>query len=138
MNIIMFDDSPEDSLLMENAIAESESSKNFYVIHEFKSAKEFIEKTSIHEPSVFFIDLSFPDGDGFELLKSINKKHKNNPYLIPIILSTSKNNKDVYKSRECGAFSYIVKPDDFKDWVKLVNKSYNYWQDLNRFPSECL
>ena len=135
MNIIMFDDSPEDSLLLESAITETGSDKRFQVIHRYNSAKEFIDKTNIDEPSVLFIDLSFPDGDGFELLKRVINKHQNNPFLIPVILSTSKNNKDILKSRQCGAFSYIVKPDGFKDWVDMVNKSFNYWQGLNRFPT---
>ena len=134
MKFIMLDDSQEDSLLFENAIKENDTENDFEVIHRFKCAVKYINETELNSPSLLFIDINFPDGDGHELLKRVISKHKDNPNVIPIMLSTSKNTTDIQKSRSNGAFTYVVKPEGYRDWINMVNKSFDYWKNINEFP----
>lgn len=134
MNYIMLDDSKTDCQLLEYALAETGKKSNFMQINSFSEAKDFFENNSISEPTLVCIDLNFPDGDGFVLLECVNECVKNQYNIIPIVLSTSASDRDIKKAREMGAFSYVVKPADFVDWVEFINNTERYWSTVNRFP----
>jgi len=134
MNYLMFDDSETDCRLMEYALAETGNKSTFKQINNYKDAYEYFDKNTEIEPTLLCVDLNFPDGDGFEILENVSKKVAKLSNIVPIVLSTSSSAKDIKKAREKGAFSYVVKPADFIDWVEFVNNTDKYWSRVNRFP----
>ena len=134
MNYIMLDDSKTDCQLLEYALAETGNKSSFMQINSFSEAKEFFENNCVSEPTLVCIDLNFPDGDGFSLLECISEQVRGQYNIIPIVLSTSSSDRDIKKAREKGAFSYVVKPADFVDWVEFINNTDKYWNSVNRFP----
>ena len=134
MNYLMFDDSETDCRLMKYALVETGNESTFKQINNYKDAYEYFDKNTETEPTLLCVDLNFPDGDGFSILENIKKKIDKLANVIPIVLSTSSSAKDIKKAREKGAFSYVVKPADFLDWVEFVNNTDKYWTRVNRFP----
>ena len=130
----MLDDSKTDCQLLEYALAEIGGKSTFHQINSYKDAQTFFKSKTIDTPTLVCIDLNFPDGDGFNLLETVSGLTKQDPYIIPIVLSTSSSDKDIEKAREKGAFSYVVKPADFVDWVEFVSSTNKYWKHINRFP----
>lgn len=80
-----------------------------------KDAKEYLKN---HKPNLIILDLTLPDGNGFELYESVIKE-KN----IPTIFLTAKDDEEtIVKGLEIGAEDYITKPFSTKELLTRVNK----------------
>jgi two-component system, response regulator len=85
-------------------------------------------------PKVILLDLKLPKVDGLEVLKRL----KSDPHTrnIPVvILTSSREERDLIESYRLGVYSYIVKPVDFKQFIEAVQQLGLYWLLLNQ-PAE--
>ena len=86
------------------------------------------------KPGVIFLDLNMPKKSGHEALKEI----KASPELcrIPVImLSISKDNRDITRSYELGASSFITKPFSFHELVEVLKVFKQYWFEIVALPA---
>ena len=84
-------------------------------------------------PALVLLDLKLPIVDGIDVLKAI----RSNPItkkLIVVILTSSKEEKDLINGYNLGVNSYLIKPVDFKDFLDLIQQVDNYWLKLNKTP----
>lgn len=99
---------------------------NMDSVYSFKQAEEIIEKESY---DLFILDISLPDGNGFELCEKIRKLN----YDIPIIFLTARDlEKDIIRGFDLGADDYITKPFNVKILKKkivAILKRYRKIQD---------
>ena len=96
-----------------------------------KDAIDFLEKESL--PFLVLLDLNLPFIDGFKVLEYIRSNHKTK--LIPvIILSSSKESRDIKRIYSLGANSYIQKPVDAKKFYEVADLIHDYWFNLNQNP----
>jgi CheY-like chemotaxis protein len=80
------------------------------------------------------LDLKLPKVDGLEVLRAIKGDPRTK--VIPVIvLTSSKEEKDIVESYRLGVNSYIVKPVDFDKFVEAVKDIGFYWLLLNQFPT---
>ena len=94
---------------------------------------EFSDPKRSPRPGIVLLDLRLPKVDGLEVLKTI----KSDPDLrhIPvIILTTSAAETDIVKAYDSYANSYLVKPVDFSQFVKLMDTLGYYWLAWNEYP----
>ncbi len=94
---------------------------------------EFNDLERYPRPGIILLDLRLPKVDGLEVLRII----KTDPHLsrIPvIILTTSAAETDIAKAYDCHANSYLVKPVDFSQFVKLMDTLGYYWLAWNEYP----
>ncbi len=85
------------------------------------------------KPFLVLLDLNLPRINGFQVIKKL----KNDEILkfIPIIiLTSSREKKDMIKSYKLGANGYIQKPIEFKDFIEMIQKIGEYWMDINQHP----
>lgn len=84
-------------------------------------------------PVFILLDLNMPKKDGREALKEI--KENADLRIIPVIVfTTTKNETEIRRCYELGANSYIVKPVNYEDLVKVVTQVRNYWFTVSTLP----
>lgn len=85
------------------------------------------------QPAVILLDLNMPRVDGLSVLRSL--KTRDGLRRIPIvILTTSKEDRDINTAYDLGANSYIVKPVDFDNFLQVAQQIELYWCITNELP----
>lgn len=139
INILMADDDPDDRLLMKEALEEIELPNAIDFVEDgaelmdylYQKGRFLIDKTV--KPNLILLDLNMPKINGHEALRLI----KSDPVLrrIPVIvLTTSKAEGDVIKTYDLGVNSYISKPADFDELVKVAREIERYWFGIVELP----
>ncbi|HTL73711.1 MAG TPA: response regulator [bacterium] len=140
IEILLVEDSQDDLDMTLRALRKANLANKIQVARDGAEALEFIFCEGAHAgrkmesvPKVILLDLKLPKVDGFEVLKRI----KNDPRTraIPVvILTSSKEQRDVVESYHLGVNSYIVKPVNFEGFASAVGDLGMYWLLLNQPP----
>lgn len=84
-------------------------------------------------PQVVLLDLKLPKVDGLEVLREIRRNRRTR--LLPVvILTTSKEDRDIAHGYNLGANSYVRKPVDFDQFIEAIRQLGMYWLQLNKGP----
>ncbi len=140
-NILLVEDREDDILLTLRAFRATGNNNNIIVARDGVEALDLLFGGSSFLtdaeklPSLILIDLKLPKVDGKEVLREIREKEKTR-FLPVVILTSSKEEKDILECYELGANSYIRKPLDYKAFIDLLNQVENYWLYLNETPNE--
>lgn len=96
---------------------------------------EYADREVYPLPDLILLDLKLPGIDGHEILRRV--KSKEGLKRIPVvILTSSKDEGDRALSYDIGANSFLVKPVDFGDFIKVIQQIAGYWLVLNVGPPE--
>jgi CheY-like chemotaxis protein len=94
---------------------------------------EFTGRDISDKPKVIFLDIKMPKISGLEVLRII--KNDERTKLIPVVMMTSsKEEKDILESHQLGANSYVVKPVGFDNFSKSITDLGFYWLIVNNTP----
>ena len=140
VEILLVEDNPNDVELTLRALKKNNLTNKVYVVKDGAEALEYIfaNGTYAHRkiedhPRVILLDLKLPKVDGLEVLRRIKSDERTK--VIPVvILTSSKEERDLVESYKLGANSYIAKPVDFDSFVKAVAELGLYWLLLNQPP----
>lgn len=138
VDILIVEDDMDDAELAILALEKYCSGHRIHLCRDGADALEFLavdterkEKDMPHIPSVIFLDLKLPKLDGHEVLRRLRENRTTSR--IPVVMLTSSNHeKDVVRSYELGANSYIVKPMDFDEFSRVLDEAGQYWLVHNR------
>jgi len=84
-------------------------------------------------PRLALLDLAMPKIDGMELLRQI--KQNETLRTIPVVmLTSSRNEKDIMKCYQAGANAYVVKPVDYQEFRTVVGQLLIFWMCMNEAP----
>lgn len=141
VEILLVEDNPDDVELTLHALRTNNVTNKIQVARDGAEALDFIFGRGPHAgrslrdgPKVILLDLKLPKVDGLEVLRQI----KNDPSVqrIPVVvLTSSREERDVVRSYELGVNSYIVKPVDFAQFAEAVRQLGLYWTILNQPPA---
>mgnify|MGYP000854670873 CR=1 FL=1 len=140
--VLLVEDSPDDVELILRALSRSYTTVEVIVAHDGVEALSFLFGTGAYAernmsvmPAVVFLDLKLPRINGFEVLERIRSDERTK--LLPVVILTSSNEeKDLIRSYELGANSYVCKPVDFTEFSDVIRQLGSYWLFLNESPME--
>jgi len=140
--ILLAEDSDRDAELTLNAMAQHKLANEIERVRDGAEALDYLyrrgqfsDRPSGH-PAVVLLDLKMPRVDGLEVLRQI----RSDPdlKLIPVVVMTSsREERDVLKSYELGANTYVVKPLKFDEFVNAVEQVGIFWAIINQPPPGC-
>ncbi len=131
--VLLIEDNPDDVELTIKAFQKNGITNKIVVAHDGVEAIDMLFGPNAIKPVVVMLDIKLPKVDGFEVLKRI--KSDNGTKLIPIvILTSSKEEQDLFNSYALGANSYVRKPVDFDQFIDVVKHLGLYWLLVNEPP----
>lgn len=134
-HILLVEDNPDDVELTRRALIKANILNPIDVVNDGVEATEFLFGNGRSDPlpALILLDLKLPKVDGLEVLKRIRSEERTR--LLPVvILTSSKEEKDLVEGYSLGANSYIRKPVDFNEFVTAVSQLGMYWLILNETP----
>lgn len=135
--ILLVEDNPDDIELTLRALRKNNISNEIVVTHDGIDALDYLFGTGVHAgrdtslmPAIILLDLKLPKLDGIEVLKQLRADERTR-FLPVVILTSSKEEKDLVNSYRRGANSYVCKPVDFAQFTEAVRQLGLYWLLLN-------
>ena len=140
VEILLVEDNPNDVELTLRALKKRNLANKLHVVRDGAEALEFIFATGAyadrdidHQPRVILLDLKLPKVDGLEVLRKVKSDERTK--VIPVVVLTcSKEERDMVESYKLGANSYITKPVDFDKFAQTVSELGYYWLLVNQPP----
>ncbi|MCX6162413.1 MAG: response regulator [Ignavibacteriae bacterium] len=139
--ILIVDDSPKDVELTIAALAENNLANEVIVAEDGEEALDYLNKRGKYAdgdnviPAVILLDIKMPKMNGIELLKHIRSDPKFK--LIPVIMVTSsREERDLGESYKLGANAYVVKPVDIAQFFNAIKVLGQFWAVVNLPPPE--
>ncbi|MFN0127437.1 MAG: response regulator [Verrucomicrobiales bacterium] len=140
LEILLVEDNPADAELTLRALRKRHLANHLVHVGDGQAALDFLFGAGSHagrdtseKPKVVLLDLKLPKGDGIEVLRQLRADARTR--LLPVVvLTSSREERDVVDTYQLGANSYIVKPVDFEKYSEAVSNLGMYWLLLNEPP----
>jgi CheY-like chemotaxis protein len=135
--ILLVEDMPTDVELTRELLAELAGDHVLHVARDGEAALDFLYRRAPHEdaprPAIILLDLNLPRRNGHEVLATI--KADAALRTIPVIvLTTSRSDADVLAAYRGHANCFITKPQDFDEFVAVVQAIQVFWLQIARLP----
>jgi CheY-like chemotaxis protein len=137
--ILLAEDNPDDVSLTQRALSKANVANELAVVSNGQEALDYLFGEGAYAdpqppaPCLVLLDLNMPKIGGLEVLKRIRADERT--CLIPtVILTTSKEERDLVAGYSLGANSYIRKPVDFGQFAEAIQQLGLYWLVLNESP----
>ena len=138
VEILLVEDNKDDEALTLHALKKYNVTNKVHVVRDGAEALEFIFCTDRYahrhitdRPKVILLDIKLPLVDGLEVLRKIKQDPRTQA--IPVVmLTSSREERDLVESYRLGVNSYIVKPVDFDQFTEAARTLGMYWLLLNR------
>lgn len=138
LDILLVEDNQDDVDLALHALRREKLANNIFVARDGEEALDFLfcrggfsQRSFDRPPKLVLLDLKLPKVDGMEVLKHIKSDPRTKS--IPVVIMTSsKEERDLVTSYNLGANSYIQKPVDFDQFRETVKTAGLYWLVINQ------
>jgi CheY-like chemotaxis protein len=140
VEVLLVEDSPRDAEMALRTLRKRNLANNVIHVKDGEEALNWIfgigayaGRDPSNHPKVVLLDLKLPKVDGLEVLRAIRGDERTN--LIPVVVMTSsREERDVIESYKLGVNSYVVKPMDFEGFSTAVAELGHYWLLVNQEP----
>lgn len=137
--ILLVEDSLNDIELILTSLAENNLGNEVVVVRDGEEALDYLYRRGVFRlrregnPVVVMLDLKLPKVDGFEVLTRL--KSDPNLRVIPVVvLTSSREERDLARCYELGTNAYVVKQIDFHEFVDAIKKLGLFWAIINEPP----
>jgi two-component system response regulator len=134
VEVLLIEDNPDDAGLTIRALKKHNLANNLLHLHDGEEALNYLFKAKLTGiPKVILLDLKMPKVDGIEVLRRL-KSDEVRKVIPVVVLTSSKEDRDIVESYKLGVNAYIVKPVDFDKFVKAISEIGFFWLLLNQPP----
>lgn len=140
MSILLVEDDYNDILLIKRAFRKANIQQPMNMVSDGDEAIAYLSRAGEYSnsqtypiPKLVLLDLKLPRRSGLEVLDWINQQPVLKRLLV-VVLTSSQESSDLDRAYDLGANSYLVKPVNFQDFVKLIDLVERYWFQLNQQP----
>ena len=138
--ILLVEDNPDDEELTLRAFHKNNIRNNVVVARDGVEALDYLFGTGAHQgrdtadlPQVMLLDLKLPRIDGLEVLRRVREDART--HVLPVvILTSSKEERDLIEGYRLGCNSYVRKPVNFDEFLEAARQLGLYWLLLNESP----
>ena len=137
--ILIVEDDPKDVELTLTALEEYNLANEVVVTRDGEEALDYLycrgnfQTRTGNNPAVLLLDLKLPKVDGLEVLRQMKSDEK--LQMIPVVvLTSSREEKDMVASYKLGVNAYVVKPVDFHEFVNAIKELGIFWAIINEPP----
>lgn len=138
--IVLVEDNPSDAELTLHALRKNKLANRIHLMRDGAEALDFLFCRGTHTdrqlaapPDLVLLDLKLPKVDGLEVLAEI-KSHPRTQSIPVVVMTSSKEDRDLVKSYRLGVNSYIQKPVNFAEFQDVVRQLGMYWLLVNNRP----
>ena len=137
--ILLVEDNPKDLELTLLALAKSNLANEVVTVRDGAEALDYLFRRGAYadrvtgNPSVVLLDLKLPKVDGIQVLEQV-KQSAELENLPIVMLTTSREEKDLVRSYQLGVNAYVVKPVGFKDFLSAIQELGIFWAVWNEPP----
>ena len=137
--MLLVEDDPKDVELTLTALEEHNLANEVVVARDGQEALDYLycrgqfSARPPENPAVLLLDLKLPKVDGLEVLHKVKSDERLK--MIPVVvLTSSREEKDMMRSYQLGVNAYVVKPVDFHEFVNAVKELGMFWAVINQPP----
>lgn len=137
--ILLVEDNPNDAELTLEALAEHNLANGVELVKDGEAALDYLYRRgsfagrdNVH-PAVVLLDLKLPKVDGLEVLRVIKSDEKLKSIPV-VVLTSSREERDLIESYRLGVNAYVVKPVNFSDFINAVKELGIFWAIVNEPP----
>ena len=138
--ILLVEDREDDVVIIRRAFSKGNILNPLFVVRDGEQAiayltgeGRFANREEYPLPDLILLDLKMPKKDGFDVLRWLRKQPGLNALRV-VVLTSSEELRDVNLAYQLGANSFLVKPVDFENFVKVGQALKGYWLWLNQSP----
>lgn len=140
VEILLVEDNPSDVRLTMHALRRYNLTNHIQVVRDGAEALDFLfctgayaQRNITQRPKVILLDLKLPLVSGLEVLQRVKADPRTS--MIPVVvLTSSREDRDIDETYRLGVNSYITKPVDFEQFTEAVRTLGMYWVLLNQPP----
>ena len=140
VNILLVEDNPHHAELAMRALKMHNLAEDFVWVKNGEDATDFIfcrgefsSRKIENAPKVVILDLKLPKKSGLQVLQEIRADARTKDMPV-VMLTTSREDKDIVEGQSLGMNGYVVKPDEFEKFAEAIRNIGYYWLVLNQLP----
>jgi len=137
VEILLVEDNPGDVRLTKEALKEAKVINNLTVLKDGVEALAFLRQQGTYDnavtPHLILLDLNLPKKDGREVLAEIKADEKLKRIPV-VVLTTSQDEQDIFKSYNLHANCYVTKPVDLEKFIVVVKSIDIFWLTVVTLP----
>ena len=139
IRILLVEDSPSDAKLAIKALSLAKVTNKVDLVEDGVEAMEYLRQKGKYQqsprPDLILLDLNLPRKDGREVLEEL-KSDADLKTIPVVVLTSSKEEQDVFRSYQLHANCYITKPVNFERFIEVIQSIENFWLSVVVLPTK--